>query len=78
MQAINREIIIRLHKYRLFYQFWKELQIGHRAEVGKFGSQSAFGFFSSGRNDAILRSSGIDPVNSDRLITVLNTGTGAE
>ena len=36
------------------------------------------GFFSSGRNEAILRSSGIDPVDSDRLITVLNTGTRAE
>ena len=41
-------------------------------------SQAAFGFFSSGRNEAILRSSGNDPVDSDRLITVLNIRTRAE
>ena len=77
MQAINREIIIWLHKYRLFYSFERNFKLDTGRKLENF-SQSAFGLFSSGRNEAILRSSGIDPVNSDRLITVLNTGTRAE
>ena len=62
VQAINCKIIIQMHKYRLLHQqFLKKPQMGHRAEV-------EFGFFSSGRNKAILESSGIDPVDSNRLI----------
>lgn len=46
-------------------------------EVGKLLKVS-IGFFSSGRSEVISRSSGIDPVDSDRLITVSNTGTRTE
>ena len=70
-----REIIIQLHKYRLLNQL-DRFERNFKLDTG-WKLQNCSGFFNSGLKEAIFRFSGIDSVNSDRLIIALKTGTSS-